>query len=211
LHRTRAQIINRGGETIAPGEVEEALLAALPGTIAEALVFSAPHDVLQEVPAAVLVLRGPPARGGGEGSDGTIEAIPFDMATLYAVLAPLLPPSKWPHCVVLVRQLPRTRVGKLARVGLAVRLGLPLPLTDTTPLARRMLRSSGVDGEPATEAVALAMVGAAGSDGEGEEEAAAVQAAVAAAMADLLGETAPVKLADDFFACGGRRVAAASK
>ena len=101
------EIVNRGGEKIAPREVDEALLAH--PAVAQALAFALPHARLGEEIAAAVVLK--------EGS----EATPRQLA---AFVAERLAAFKVPRRVVVLDELPKGATGKLQRIGLAQRLGL---------------------------------------------------------------------------------------
>ena len=101
------EMINRGGETIAPLEVEEALLDH--PAVAEAAAFAVPHRWLGEVVAVAIV----PA--GGQ---------PATEQELIRHARSHLTRSKVPEVVVLVDELPRTLTGKVQRNGLAEELGL---------------------------------------------------------------------------------------
>ncbi len=101
------EIVNRGGEKIAPREVDEALLAH--PAVAQALAFALPHARLGEEVAAAVVLK--------EGS----EATPRQLA---AFVAERLAAFKVPRRVVVLDEIPKGATGKLQRIGLAQRLGL---------------------------------------------------------------------------------------
>jgi acyl-CoA synthetase (AMP-forming)/AMP-acid ligase II/acyl carrier protein len=112
------ELVNRGGEKIAPREVDE-VLAAHPA-VAQAVAFAAPHATLGEVVAAAVVPRA--------GSDVTEE-------TLRRFAAARLAPFKVPQRVLLVAAIPTGPTGKLQRIGLAAALGLTEPLRDEAPAA----------------------------------------------------------------------------
>ncbi|GJG88973.1 AMP-dependent synthetase [Gemmatimonadetes bacterium T265] len=107
------ELVNRGGEKIAPREVDE-VLAAHPA-VAQAVAFAAPHATLGEVVAAAVVPR--------PGADVTEEA-------LRRFVAARLAPFKVPRRVLLVPAIPTGPTGKPQRVGLAAALGLTAPLRD---------------------------------------------------------------------------------
>ena len=104
--RTR-EMINRGGENIAPREVDEALLEH--PAVAEAVTFAVPHATLGEDVAAAVVLR--PTAG----------ATPKDIRQF---VAGRLADFKVPRQVLIVEQLPKGSTGKVQRIGLAEKLGL---------------------------------------------------------------------------------------
>jgi acyl-CoA synthetase (AMP-forming)/AMP-acid ligase II len=101
------ELINRGGEKIAPREVDEALLDH--PAIAQALCFAVPDSRLGEQVAAAVV----PAEGAN-----------VDERDLRAFVALRLAPFKVPRRVVVVDRIPTGPTGKLQRIGLAARLGL---------------------------------------------------------------------------------------
>ncbi len=101
------EVINRGGEKIAPREVDEVLLEH--PAVAQALTFALPHATLGEDVAVVVVLR------------------PHTMATegqLRVHVAERLAPYKVPRRVVFLAELPLGPTGKPTRTGLAAKLGL---------------------------------------------------------------------------------------
>lgn len=91
------ELINRGGEKIAPMEIDQALLA-FPG-IRDAASFALPHPSLGEEPAAALVC---------EGASLDMDALQFHLKTELAA-------HKIPRRVYVVESLPRTPSGKLQR------------------------------------------------------------------------------------------------
>jgi acyl-CoA synthetase (AMP-forming)/AMP-acid ligase II len=104
--RTR-EMINRGGENIAPREIDEALLEH--PAVAEAVTFAVPHPTLGEDVAAAIVLR-PEA-----------EATARDIRQFAALR---LAEFKVPRQLLFVKELPKGPTGKVQRVGMAAKLGL---------------------------------------------------------------------------------------
>ena len=104
--RTR-EMINRGGENIAPREVDETLLEH--PAVAEAVTFAVPHASLGEDVAAAVVLR--------PNADATAKDI-------RQFAAGRLADFKVPRQVLIVAQLPKGSTGKVQRIGLAEKLGL---------------------------------------------------------------------------------------
>ncbi len=102
------EIINRGGEKISPREVDEVLMDH-PAVI-QAVTFAMPHEKLGEEVAAALVL------GEGE-SVSESEVREFAGSRLAAF--------KVPRRVVILDEIPKGPTGKLQRIGLAEKLGLP--------------------------------------------------------------------------------------
>ena len=102
------EIINRGGEKISPREIDEVLLGH--PDVAQAVAFAVPHDTLGEEVAAAVVLR-PGAT-----------AAPRDIR---AHVAARVAPFKTPRTVLIVDEIPKGPTGKLQRIGLAAKLGLP--------------------------------------------------------------------------------------
>jgi len=104
--RTR-EMINRGGENIAPREVDEALLEH--PAIAEAVTFAVPHTTLGEDVAAAVVLR-PNAE--------------LTTKDIRQFAGERLADFKVPRQVIIVKELPKGPTGKVQRVGLAAKFGL---------------------------------------------------------------------------------------
>ena len=102
-------IINRGGQKIAPAEVEEVLLAH--PDLLEAVVFSIPHRRLGEEVAAAIVPR--PGR----------KVAP---AKLRNFLIERLARFKIPSVIRIVREIPKGPNGKVRRSGLAAALSMTI-------------------------------------------------------------------------------------
>jgi oxalate---CoA ligase len=100
------EIINRGGEKIAPREVDEALLSH-PGVV-QAVTFAVPDPVLGQDVAAAVVLRDPRL--------GERELRHFAALRLAGF--------KVPRRIVVLDEIPKGPTGKLQRIGLAEKLGL---------------------------------------------------------------------------------------
>ncbi len=101
------ELINRGGEKIAPLEVDVVLMDH--PAVQHCHTFAMPHDKLGEEVAAAVVLR--------EGHVCTERQL-RDFA------ARRLADHKVPRRFVFVRDLPTGRAGKPQRIGLAEKLGL---------------------------------------------------------------------------------------
>ncbi|MEE9139348.1 MAG: condensation domain-containing protein [Alphaproteobacteria bacterium] len=117
------EIINRGGEKVAPREVDEVLLSH--PAVAEALTFAVPDPALGEDVGAAVVLE--------EGSEATADEIKAFAAERLAFF-------KVPRRLVIVPEIPKGPTGKPQRIGLAEKLGLGLGAAeagateaDTTP------------------------------------------------------------------------------
>ena len=100
------EMINRGGEKIAPREVDEVLLEH--PAVAEAVTFAVPHVTLGEDVASVIVLRPHAA------------ATPADIRQF---ALGRIADFKVPQRVLIVDEIPRGPTGKVQRVGLAAELG----------------------------------------------------------------------------------------
>ena len=87
----------RGGELIAPVDVEDALMQ-MPGVKGVA-AFSTPHAMLQEVVGVLLVLEEPQCKP--------------TLPQMHSFLGPRLHPSKWPMVVVYAPELPMGPTGKV--------------------------------------------------------------------------------------------------
>jgi acyl-CoA synthetase (AMP-forming)/AMP-acid ligase II/acetyltransferase-like isoleucine patch superfamily enzyme/acyl carrier protein len=99
------EIINQGGEKIAPSEVDE-ILNQHPA-VAQAVTFAVPHRTLGEDVAAAIVLK--------RGAKAT-------EAELKAFAAKRLADFKTPKQILIVDQIPKGPTGKLQRIGLADKL-----------------------------------------------------------------------------------------
>jgi oxalate---CoA ligase len=96
------ETINRGGEKISPGEVEEALVKH--PEVAAAVVFALPHPSLGEDVAAAVVLRNESRSS---------------VADLRRYVAARLAGHKIPGQIVLVDEIPASSTGKVSRARLA--------------------------------------------------------------------------------------------
>ncbi|HKP24771.1 MAG TPA: acyl--CoA ligase [Dongiaceae bacterium] len=101
------EIINRGGEKIAPREVDEVLMEH--PAVAQVVTFAMPHKNLGEEVAAAVVLR--------EGQTVTEQELRHFAGEHLANF-------KVPHKIVFLAEIPKGATGKLQRIGLAARLGL---------------------------------------------------------------------------------------
>lgn len=121
------EVINRGGELISPFEVENALVSAglkpespLFGRVTQALAFSVPHDVLQEVVGVVMVVP-----------SGVLRP---DLRLVQSALKTSLQQAKWPTLIVYMDDLPKKN-NKVLRIKLAERLAIPQLTDDTAYIA----------------------------------------------------------------------------
>jgi acyl-CoA synthetase (AMP-forming)/AMP-acid ligase II len=94
------ELINRGGEKVAPREIDEVLLSH--PAVAEAVAFGVPHPTWGEEVAAAVVLRSPEK----------------DTAIL-AYCRERLADFKCPKKLFIVEQIPRTATGKIQRGAVA--------------------------------------------------------------------------------------------
>ena len=101
------EIINRGGEKIAPREVDEALLRH--PAVAHALAFAMPDPLLGEDVAAAVVLNAGAA---------------LTEAELRDFAAGSLADFKVPRHIVFLDEIPKGPTGKPQRIGLAEKLGV---------------------------------------------------------------------------------------
>ncbi|MCW1385093.1 AMP-binding protein [Novosphingobium sp. KCTC 2891] len=116
-------VIKRGGETIAPAEIEDVLVGH--PDIRAALAFAVPHAMLGETVGCVIV-----PRNGRR----------VDLETLAPHLSRHLSPAKWPVLAVYMDDLPKNATGKLLRVRLAARLGIDI-VDEKAPARARLLTS----------------------------------------------------------------------
>ena len=129
-------VIKRGGETIAPAEIEDVLVGH--PDVRAALAFAVPHDMLGETVGCVIV-----PRSGRR----------VDLETLAPHLSGHLSPAKWPVLGVYMDDLPKNATGKLLRVRLASRLGID-GVDEKSPARSRLLEAHcPPKGTPITEPV----------------------------------------------------------
>mmetsp|Transcript_1799 Transcript_1799/g.2830 ORF Transcript_1799/g.2830 Transcript_1799/m.2830 type:complete len:1652 (-) Transcript_1799:132-5087(-) len=114
------EIINRGGETISPFEIEEVLVQH--PCIKEACAFSAPHVSFQETVGVVIVTETSEPR--------------IDLPTLHDYLVKKLHRSKWPQVIVYMNALPKNNTNKILRIRLDKRFNLPVVNEDSPPVSR---------------------------------------------------------------------------
>jgi len=101
------EMINRGGEKIAPVEVDEALLAY--PAIAQAVTFAVPHDRLGEEVAAAVVLH-----EQAHASEKEIQEFVASRLSFFKV----------PKQLIITDHIPKSATGKLQRIGLSEKLGI---------------------------------------------------------------------------------------
>jgi len=101
------EIVNRGGEKVAPQEVDDVLMEH--PAVAQAVTFAVPHATLGEDVAAAVVLWPHAAATAKEIRQFALRR---------------LADFKVPRDVLIVEELPGGPTGKLQRIGLAAKLGL---------------------------------------------------------------------------------------
>ncbi|WP_421696633.1 acyl--CoA ligase [Aestuariivirga sp.] len=101
------EIINRGGEKIAPMEVDEVLMEH--EAVAQVVTFAMPHNLLGEEVAAAIVLR---------------EGRHVNERELQDFANQRLAGFKVPKRIIILDEIPKGATGKLQRIGLAQKLGL---------------------------------------------------------------------------------------
>jgi oxalate---CoA ligase len=112
------ELINRGGEKVAPREIDEALLAHR--VVRQAVTFAMPHSSLGEDIVAAVVLQNNAS---------------CTEAELRAFLLDRLAPFKVPSCIVFVDDLPKGPTGKVQRIGMADRLASIFTHTYEAPVS----------------------------------------------------------------------------
>lgn len=110
------ELINRGGEKIAPREIDEVLLAH-PG-VRQAVAFAVPHPSLGEDIAAAVVLDDGAACGEAELREFALDRLPM---------------FKVPSRIIFVDDVPKGPTGKFRRIGLADRLAAALVVEYEAP------------------------------------------------------------------------------
>ncbi|MDQ7247595.1 acyl--CoA ligase [Dongia sedimenti] len=101
------EIINRGGEKIAPREVDDVIMEH--PAVAQVVTFGMPHEKLGEEVAAAVVLKEGQSVGEKELRD---------------FVAGKLADFKVPKKILFLPEIPKGATGKLQRIGLAAKLGL---------------------------------------------------------------------------------------
>lgn len=101
------EIINRGGEKIAPREIDDVIMDH--PAVAQVVTFAMPHEKLGEDVAAAVVLR-----EGHHVSEGELRSF----------VGAHLADFKVPRKIVFLAEIPKGATGKLQRIGLAQKLGL---------------------------------------------------------------------------------------
>lgn len=114
------EIINRGGETISPFEIEEVIVQH--PAVKETIAFSAPHEQYQETVGAIIVSRPNKPR--------------IDLPSLHKYLESRLHRSKWPQVLVFSDALPKNAAGKTLRIRYAERIGLQNVDEESAPKSR---------------------------------------------------------------------------
>jgi acetyltransferase-like isoleucine patch superfamily enzyme len=120
------EIINRGGEKIAPREVDDVLTQH--AAIAQAVTFAVPHRTLGEEVAAAVTLK--------KGASATSNEI-------HDFVAARLADFKVPKQILILDELPKGPTGKLQRIGLAEKLA--------DKLGTAASRSNGAGAKTSTE------------------------------------------------------------
>jgi acyl-CoA synthetase (AMP-forming)/AMP-acid ligase II/acyl carrier protein len=101
------EIINRGGEKISPGEIEEVLMKH--PAVAQAVTFSVPHEKLGEDVASAVVLKNNTSAAEMELREFTATHLAY---------------FKVPSQIIIIKEIPKGPTGKVQRIGLAEKLGI---------------------------------------------------------------------------------------
>ncbi|HPZ09329.1 MAG TPA: AMP-binding protein [Candidatus Eremiobacteraeota bacterium] len=101
------EIINRGGEKISPGEIDEVLMSH--SAVRQAVTFSVPHEKLGEDVASAVVLK-------DNASATEIELREFTAGKLTYF--------KVPCQIIILKEIPKGPTGKIQRIGLSQKLGI---------------------------------------------------------------------------------------
>lgn len=133
------EIINRGGETISPFEIEEAIQQH--PFVKEVLAFSAPHDQYQETVGALIVTKANQPR--------------VDLPSLHHFLESRLHRSKWPFVIVFADSLPKNNANKTLRIRYAERTGLRSIDEESPPSTRLFMAESPPIGTALTVPIAI--------------------------------------------------------
>jgi len=107
LRGRKKEIINRGGEKIAPSEIDEALLSH--PAVVRAVAFPVPHSMLDETVAAAVVLE-----PGHRLTERELRKFASERLASFKV----------PEKILFLREIPTGPTGKIQRMGLSARLGV---------------------------------------------------------------------------------------
>jgi len=129
------EMINRGGENIAPKEIDDALLRH--PEVAQAVAFAAPHPTLGEDIIAAVVLRPDAAVTTDELRDALVEK---------------MTPFKVPSRIIAIDAIPKGPTGKIQRIGLFEKLRDALAVTFRAPETELEQRICGLFAELLGEA-----------------------------------------------------------
>jgi thioesterase domain-containing protein/acyl carrier protein len=114
--------INRGGQKIAPREIDEVLLGH--PRVKQAVAFAIPHAQLGEEVGAAVELT------AGAGVDASVvDADGLDLSVLRDWAGARLATYKVPRIILRVDEIPKGPTGKVQRIGMAQRLGIA-PMDD---------------------------------------------------------------------------------
>jgi acyl carrier protein len=133
------EIINRGGETISPFEIEEAVVQH--PLVKETLAFSAPHATFQETIGIVVVTPANQPR--------------VDLPALWKYLDSKLHRSKWPQIIVYMNALPKNAANKILRIRLGERMKLDDIDEESAPSTRLLEGACPPVGAPLTQPIAV--------------------------------------------------------
>jgi hypothetical protein len=112
------ELINRGGEKIAPGEIDEVLMSH-PGVM-QAVTFPVPHATLGEAVAAAIVPN---------------EGMHLEECEIRHFALESLPDFKVPARIVIVADIPKGSTGKIQRTHLADKLAHELAIAYSAPVS----------------------------------------------------------------------------
>jgi acyl-CoA synthetase (AMP-forming)/AMP-acid ligase II/carbonic anhydrase/acetyltransferase-like protein (isoleucine patch superfamily)/acyl carrier protein len=114
------EIINRGGETISPFEIEEAIIQH--PNIKDCMAFSAKHKEFQETVGIVIVTKANYPR--------------IDLLALHRYCDTRLHRSKWPQVIVYMDALPKNNANKIQRIKFVERSNLSEIDEESSPSSR---------------------------------------------------------------------------
>lgn len=129
------EVINRGGETIAPTDIEDVVISH--PDVDKCMVFAQPHEALDEVVGLVVVVQGKERP---------------DLAALHRFCDGKLHASKWPQILVYAAALPTNALKKIQRIKFAERAGLT-DLDVARPIAERHFEATCPPPGPLTEPI----------------------------------------------------------
>ena len=136
------EIINKGGETISPFEIEEVIIQH--PFVKDVIAFSAPNERYQETVGVVIVMR---------------ENMPrVDIPSLHGFIDGKLHRSKWPQVIIFMNAVPKNLTGKVLRIKIAERTEMKAIDEESNPVSRLYQADCPTIGTPLTQPIKISNI-----------------------------------------------------